>query len=83
MAMTNREAQEAYRNRMYASGFKQARLWVPRDFDPKASKLQKEAFTLKLDQLTAGMNKSSAAKLYARLLQTAVEITKEVHEKKK
>lgn len=73
MAMTNRETQEAYRNRMYAEGFKQARLWVPRDFDAAAAKLERRAFTLKLDQITAGMNKTGVEKLYARLLKTARE----------
>jgi hypothetical protein len=81
--MTNREAQEAYRNRMYAAGLKQVRLWVSRDFDIKASKLRRKAFMLELDRLTLGMSKPSAEKLYARLLRAATESIKEVQEKKK
>jgi hypothetical protein len=59
---------------MYAAGFKQVRLWVPRDFDAAAAKLKRQAFTLKLDQITAGMSKTAAQKLYARLLKTAREL---------
>jgi hypothetical protein len=64
MAMTNTEKQAAYRERMYAAGFKQTRVWVPRETKEKATKMGRQAFLKKLDQLTSGWTKNRLSNLF-------------------
>jgi len=73
MAMTNREHQKEHRDRMYAAGYKQMRIWVPRESEGKTAKLERKIFTRWLEALTAGY---SAAKL-SRFLSSVLKIVKE------
>jgi hypothetical protein len=66
--MTNTEKQEAYRNRKYAAGYKQVRLWVPRDSEGKDVKEVRRVFMARLDELTAGWSKTMLLKLCRELL---------------
>jgi len=68
MAMTNNEKQEAYRERMYAAGYKQIRLWVPRGSEGKAVKMDRQAFIHKLNELTAGWSRTKLSKIFKELL---------------
>jgi hypothetical protein len=66
--MTNTEKQEAYRNRKYAEGYKQVRLWVPRDSEGKDVKEVRRVFMARLEELTAGWSKTMLLKLCRELL---------------
>jgi len=37
---------------MYTTRYKQKRIWVPRDSEENPAKLERQAFVLKLDELT-------------------------------
>jgi hypothetical protein len=82
MGMTNRETQEAYRERMYAAGYKQIRLWVPRDSEGKDVKTDRRAFIARLDELTAGWSRTRLARLFNELLAVIKTKTKEVQRRK-
>jgi hypothetical protein len=82
MGMTNREIQEAYRERMYAAGYKQIRLWVPRDSEGKGVKTDRRAFIARLDTLTAGWSRTRLAQLFNELLAVIKMKTKEVKRQK-
>ena len=77
MAMTNRETQEAYRERMYAAGYKQVRLWVPRNSEGKEVKLERQAFLNKLEELTAGWSKTKLSRFFAGVLKIIAKKIKE------
>ncbi|MDR2661843.1 MAG: hypothetical protein LBC31_02465 [Treponema sp.] len=79
--MTNTEKQEAYRNRKYAEGYKQVRLWVPRDSEGKDVKEVRRVFIARLDELTAGWSKTRISKLCKELLALIKTRSKEVTKK--
>ena len=68
MALSNTEKQDAYRERMYAAGYKQKRIWVPRESEKAPVKLERQAFILKLEELTAGWSKARLSKLFAEVI---------------
>ena len=68
MAMTNNEKQEAYREKMYAEGYKQARIWIPRDSEGKDIKLQRKDFLRRIEALTYGMSKAKLSKIFSETL---------------
>jgi hypothetical protein len=76
--MTNTENQEADRNRKYAAGYKQIRLWVPRDSEGKDVKALRVAFTAMFEELTAGWSKARLSRLMKAI---AAVIKKEVQKK--
>ena len=77
MALSNTEKQEAYRDRMYAAGYKQKRIWVPRESEETPVKLERKAFILKLDELTAGWGKARLSKFLAEVLKIIKQNIKE------
>jgi hypothetical protein len=77
MAMENREKQEAYRNRMYAAGYKQIRLWVPRKSESKTIKMDRKSFILKLEELTAGWSRTKLSNTFTELLNIIKKKNKE------
>ena len=81
--LKNRTAQSAYKARMYAAGFKQKMVWVPRDNDEKESTLDRGAFIRKLDELTADWSAAKLSKLFGDLLKIVKAKAKEAEEKKK
>jgi hypothetical protein len=77
MAMTPKERDEAYRNRMYDAGYKQMRIWVPRESEGKAAKMERRMFTARLDELTAGWSKARLSKFFSEALKIIKEKIKE------
>jgi hypothetical protein len=60
--MTNVEKQQAYKERMYAAGYKQRTVWIPRDPE-KREHITRTIFLKRFDELTKGWSgkKLSAA----------------------
>jgi hypothetical protein len=68
MALTNKEKARAFKERMYAAGYKQKQVWVPREPGAKGGKITRNGFIRKLDELTAGLNKRELSGLFAGLI---------------
>jgi hypothetical protein len=66
--LTDREKQRAYRERKYAAGYKQIRLWVPRNSEGKDVKVFRKAFAARVEEATAGWSKAKLAKLFRELI---------------
>jgi len=66
--MTNREKQAAYRERMYEAGYKQILIWVPRDSENKAVKMDRKDFMYKLEELTAGWSRAKLSRTFTEFL---------------
>ena len=81
MAKTGTERQEDYRNRMYEAGYKQMRIWVPRESEGKTEKLERKMFMTRLEALTAGWSKNKISKLLSELLKIVKEKIKEENKK--
>jgi hypothetical protein len=77
MAMTPKERDEAYRSRMYDAGYKQMRIWVPRESEGKAVKMERKMFVARLEELTAGWSKARLSKLFSGTLKIIKERIKE------
>ena len=77
MAMTGKEKDEAYRTRMYAAGYKQMRIWVPRESESKTIKLERKMFMVRLEALTAGWSRTKLSKLFFEILKLVKEKIKE------
>ena len=77
MAMTSKEKGEAYRNRMYEAGYKQMRIWVPRDSEKEPVKTERRIFLKRLEALTAGWPKAKLARLFSEVLKTVTAKIKE------
>ena len=81
MAMTSKEKDEAYRNRMYAAGYKQMRIWVPRESEGKTAKLERKMFMKRLEALTAGWSKTKLSRCVSEVLKIIKTKIKEEDEK--
>ena len=81
MPMTSKEKNEAYRRRRYEAGYKQMRVWVPRDSEGKTVKLEREMFIKHLEALTVGWSKTKLSKLFSDILKTVKEKVKEEEQK--
>jgi len=68
MGMTNKEKNQAYRARMYAAGFKQMRIWVPRESEGKSAKADRKMFMAQIEALTAGWNERKLSGLFSQTL---------------
>ena len=68
MGMTSREKDQAYRSRMYEAGFKQMRIWVPRESEGKAAKADRKMFAAQIEALTAGWSERKRAALFSQTL---------------
>jgi hypothetical protein len=75
-----RKNQERYRERMYEKGYKQKRIWVPRESEGKAEQMKREAFVLRLEELTAGWSERRLSALFKKLLEY-VEMTEAMKKK--
>jgi hypothetical protein len=62
---------------MYAAGYKQMRIWVPRDSEGNPVKLERQAFIRKLDELTAGWSKARLSRFFAEALKIIKRTIKE------
>lgn len=80
MSNNNKENQTAYRERLYAAGYKQTRIWVPREGEGKAVKITRLRFVKAMDALTAGWSNAKLSRLFSNFLKI---IEKENQEKKK
>jgi len=81
MAMTSKEKNLLYREKRYAAGYKQIRLWVPRGSEGKEVKLTREMFEAHLQALTAGWSKAKLSKLFSSILKSIKESEKEEGQK--
>jgi hypothetical protein len=68
MALSNTEKQEAYRNRMYARGYKKKSIWVPKDSEGIMVKAERKAFMAKLEEFTVGWSKAKLSKFLSEVL---------------
>ena len=68
MAMTDAERQNARRERMYSAGYKLMSIWVPRDSEGKAVKMERKIFLRRLEALTAGWSKTKVNKFFGDVL---------------
>ena len=77
MSMTGKEKDEAYRNRMYAAGYKQMRIWVPRESEGKVVNMERKMFMVRLEALTAGWSKTDLSKFFFDVLKLIEKKIKE------
>jgi hypothetical protein len=83
MAKTKVEIQRAYKEPLYAAGYKQKQIWVPREPESKKPvKMTRIIFIKKLAELTAGMDKAKLSGLLAELTEIIRARNKEVNTKK-
>ena len=68
MALTNKEKSDAYRKRMYADGYRQMQIWVPRESEGKTAKLERKMFMKRLEALTAGWSKAKLSRFFSDVL---------------
>ena len=76
-----KDNQDRYRERMYAKGYKQKRIWVLRESEGKAEQMKREAFMHRLEELMAGWSERQLSALFKKLLEY-VEITEAIKKKK-
>jgi hypothetical protein len=74
------ERQRAFKERLYAAGYKQKIIWVARDPE-KSEYLTRSAFLRRFDKLTSGWSSGSLSELFNTIL-SMVEVKKEVRKKK-
>ena len=77
MAMTSKEKNEAWRTRMYEAGYKQVRIWVPRESEGKTARMERKMFMVRLQALTVGWSKTKLSKLFSSVLKIIKDKTKE------
>jgi len=77
MGMTNNEKAQAYRSRMYEAGFKQMRIWVPRESEGKAAKVDRKVFMAQIEALTAGWSERKLSDFFSETLTFIREKIKE------
>jgi len=77
MAMTSKEKNEAYRNRLYEAGYKQMRIWVPRESEGKTTKMERTMFIRRIEALTAGWSDKKLSKFFSDVLKIVKEKIKE------
>jgi hypothetical protein len=82
MGLTSQEKQRAFRERMYAAGYKQVQIWVLRKVDGKKRQFDRNGFLRKLDELTAGWSRSRLAKLFSELIKITEKRKEEAGQKK-
>ena len=73
MPMTNKELQSAYKKRMSEAGYKQMQIWVPRESEGEAVKLERKMFAKRIELLTAGWSKTKISRLLKDVLHYAMD----------
>jgi len=68
MGMTSKEKDQAYRSRMYEAGYKQMRVWVPRESEGKNAKADRKMFMAQIEALTAGWSEGKLSALFYQTL---------------
>ena len=68
MAKTRKERQKEYRDRLYDAGYKQMLIWVPRESEGKAVKLERKMFIKRIESLTAGWSKTKLSRFFKDVL---------------
>jgi hypothetical protein len=76
--MTNTENQRAFKERMYAAGYKQKVVWVARE---KQEHLTRAVFLRRLDRLTAGWSSGSLSELFNTVI-SMVEVKRRAPKEK-
>jgi hypothetical protein len=65
--MTNTEKQRAFKERMYAAGYKQKMVWVPRNPE-RARKMSREVFLRRFTEMTDGLDSDELSELFSIIL---------------
>jgi len=81
MALTNKEKQRRFRDRMYAAGFMQKQVWVRRGTGKRSVKMDTRSFVARMEKLTANWSDDNLAQLFG-LLVKITEARKEVFTQK-
>ena len=68
MALTSKEKARAFKAKMYAAGYKQKQIWVPRQLGEKNGKITRNDFIRKLDELTADLSNKKQSDLFKELI---------------
>ena len=68
MNLTNKEKQAAYKKRMEEAGYKRIQLWVPKESEGKAIKMERKYFVKRLEEITVGWSKSKLSRLFRGVL---------------
>ena len=68
MALSNKDYQRKFKDKMYAAGYKQMIVWVPRDSGKENKKIEQKIFIRRLTALTVGMSKTKLTRLYRDIL---------------
>ena len=77
MAMTNAERQVAFKEKMYAAGYKQKIVWVPRETEGRKVSFERKTFLLRLEAITVGLSKTKLNKLFGEVLKIVKTKVKE------
>ncbi|GHU38591.1 hypothetical protein FACS1894190_00480 [Spirochaetia bacterium] len=76
MALTDKEKQKAFRDRMHAAGYKGKLVWVPRDPDGKPKpKMNRNVFIRKVDELTVSLSPTQLSKVLKETISFIKELT--------
>lgn len=72
MAISSKEKQKTYREKQYAAGLKQTRIWIPREPEKKNARIERQTFVQAMDALTAGWSKAQLSRLFNDLLKVII-----------
>jgi hypothetical protein len=73
--MNNKEHQRAFKERMYARGYKQKIVWVKRDGESYGKgHIDRLDFIRRMDSLTAGISTARISKVYKQTLDYIIEL---------
>jgi hypothetical protein len=76
MALTSKQKQKAFRERMYAAGYKGKLVWVPRDPGGKEKpKMDKGTFIRRVDELIAALSPTRQSKVLKETITFIKELT--------
>ena len=64
MAKTGKERLKEYRERLYSAGYKQVIIWVPKDSEGKAVKMERKMFLKRIESLTIGWSRAKLNRLF-------------------
>ena len=77
MATTVNERMRAFREKMYAAGYRQAQVWIPTKSEGKEAKMERRLFLRRLEALTIGWPKKKLSKFLSDVLKIIKEKIKE------
>ena len=73
MAKTDKERQALRRERMRLAGYRQVIVWVPKDSEGKAAKMERALFAKRIESLTVGWSKAKLNRLFKDVIKYIAE----------